>query len=215
MSVDSPARQASPNGGGDDAGDQGLYLYGVVRAAGWRERRRRTDGVLRVRFRELEALVRPVPFQQAEAEGRAVQDHQRTVDGFMRRGNVLPAPFGLVFRGRRAIIRFLEDQYIVLDEGLAFLDGHWELRLHILGDAEHPDDRELATTLYTELRRFVRAALPLPTGPGAVLSAAFLVERATWIPFVERTEDLNRAHADLVFDLTGPWPPYDFVTVRP
>jgi hypothetical protein len=43
------------------------------------------------------------------------------------------------------------------------------------------------------------------------MTAAFLVGRASWIEFVERADDLGTAHPNLTFDVTGPWPPYDFV----
>ncbi|MFP4623453.1 MAG: GvpL/GvpF family gas vesicle protein [Gemmatimonadota bacterium] len=194
-------------------GADGLYLYGVIRARSWRSGAE--PGLTRVRYRDLEALVRPVPYQLPVLEDARVREHQRLVESSMRRCTILPAPYGLVFRGRRAVIRFLEDQYIVLDEGLAFLDGHWELRLHIGGDPDDGGLRELATELYSELRGFARAAIPLPGGTGRVLSAAFLVERGGWIEFIERSDDMGLEHPRLTFDVTGPWPPYDFVRVQP
>lgn len=193
----------------------GLYLYGVVRARGRRVRRRADgDPVTRVRYREIEALVRPVEYVIPDLDDQGIQDHHHMLDAAMRRATVLPAPFGMVFHGRRAVLQFLEDQYIVLDEGLSFLDGHWEMRLHILGDDNMGQLNHVASELYSDLRRLARAAIPLPAMPGRILSAAFLVERRGWIRFVEETDDLNRAHPELVFDLTGPWPPYDFVDVQ-
>jgi hypothetical protein len=189
----------------------GLYLYAVIRVRGRWTRAGDEGHLTTVRFRELEALVRPVPYVVPEADQAELADHQRMVDHVMRRGTVLPAPFGIVFQGRRAVLRFLEDQYIVLEEGLSFLDGHWEMRLHMLGDTDAESLQELATELYTDLRRLARAAIPLRAEHGRVLSAAFLVERGGWVRFVEQVEDLDRAHPELVFDLTGPWPPYDFV----
>jgi hypothetical protein len=196
----------------------GLYLFGVVRS----RHRRRADPatppggepLTRVRFRDVEALVRQVPYVMAELDEGALQDHQRIVDSVLQKVTILPLPPGMVFQGRRAILRFLDDQYIVLDEGLSFLDDHWEIRLHILGDDDVGEVRSAAAQLYSDLRRFARAALPLPTAEGRVLSAAFLVERGGWVRFVEHSEELNRAHPELVFDVTGPWPPYDFVKVR-
>jgi hypothetical protein len=196
---------------------EGLYLFAIVRSRG-RKAAAGTDvegeALTSVRYRELEALVRSVPYAIPELDQARLADHQRVVDGVMRRVTVLPAPFGMVFQGRRALLRFLEDQYIVLDEGLSFLDGHWEMRLHMMGEADSERITATATQLYTELRRFARAALPLPVDGARVLSAAFLVDRAGWIRFVEQADDLNRAHPELVFDLTGPWPPYDFVKVQ-
>lgn len=193
----------------------GLYLYGVIRTRGRRGRARADDdAVSSVRYRDLEALVRPAPYAIPAIDDAGLQDHHRALDAAMRRATVLPAPFGMVFHGRRAILRFLEDQYIVLDEGLSFLDGHWEMRLHIVGDQEIGSVRHMASQLYSDLRRLARAAIPLPAEAPRLLSAAFLVEKNGWIRFVEESEDLNRAHPELVFDVTGPWPPYDFVDIQ-
>jgi hypothetical protein len=194
----------------------GLYLYAVTRSRSRRARDRAgEDGITRVRYRDLEAVVRPVEYAVPPMDDAGLGQHQRTVERLMRRATVLPAPFGIVFQGRRAVLRFLEDQYMVLEEGLAFLDGHWEMRLHILGDEGVDRLRTEASRLYSELRVLARAALPLPAGEGRLLSAAFLVERAEWIRFVEETDDLGQAHPELVFDVTGPWPPYDFVRIQP
>lgn len=198
---------------------QAIYFFGVARAKSWRGGRvGQVDGedVLRVRYRDLEALVRPVPYELPPMDEQRVQAHQRVVESAMRRGTVLPAPFGIIFRGRRQLIRLLQDQYLVLDEGLSFLDGHWELRLHIATASGREADLELtdlAMQLYSELRRHARAAVPFPAEGKRLLSAAFLVERAVWIEFVDRAEDIATAHAEITFDITGPWPPYDFVRI--
>lgn len=194
----------------------GFYFYGVVRSRGWRPAARggEREELVRVQYRDLEALVRPVPFELPVLDEVHVQAHQRTVETAMRRGTVLPAPYGIIFRGRRAVIRFLEDQYLALDEGLAFIDGHWELRLHIAGanaaDAG-PDLVDIALHCYAELRRFARAAVPFRQEAPRIISAAFLVQRASWIDFVNRADDLGATHPELSFDVTGPWPAYDFV----
>lgn len=197
----------------DPPATDGLYLYGIIRSRSWRTGGNEEEDLIKVRHRDLEALVRPVPYRIPDLSEDGLGEHQRMVEGAMRRGTILPAPYGLVFRGRRGVVRFLDDQYIALDEGIAFLDGHWELRLHILGDEEDDGLRELATHVYSEMRRSARAAIPLPASGGRLLSAAFLVQRGTWIEFVERADDMNGAHPELTFDVTGPWPPYDFVRV--
>ncbi|MFO7261924.1 MAG: GvpL/GvpF family gas vesicle protein [bacterium] len=195
--------------------ETGLYLYGVVRASGWRPwRGGDEEGVQRVRYRDLAALVRPAPFELPALDRQVLLSHQRAVEQAMRRHSILPAPAGVVFRGRRPLIRFLEDQYVALDEGLAFVENHWELRLHITPAREGEPDAELADSaarLYAELRRGVRAAIPFPRSGRRLLSAAFLVDRGSWAHFVERAHDLGAQHPGLVVDVTGPWPPYDFV----
>ncbi len=191
----------------------GLYVYGVTRPPARQSWSGLDRPLTTVRYQDLVALVRPVPFA-APGRGRdEAADHQRVMDSVMRQTTVLPLPFGLVFRGRRALLRFLEDQYVALGEGLDFLDGHWEMRLHITGETDSEAAQATATQLYTDLRSLGRAALPLPAAEGRLLSAAFLVDRGGWIRFVEEVDDLGLAHPELSLDVTGPWPPYDFVAV--
>ena len=196
---------------------QAMYFYGVTRARGWRPvglGRGDEEDVVRIRYRDIEALVRPAMYELPPLDDVHVQAHQRAVERAMRRGTVLPAPYGIVFRGRRQLIRLLQDQYLVFDEGLSFLDGHWELRLHVVAAAESRQElRDIAAQVYTELRRFARAAVPFPAEEKRLLSAGFLVERASWLEFMERAEEMGSAHPELAFDITGPWPPYDFVRI--
>lgn len=208
-----PAPEPAVDTSGRAGPAQALYFFGVMRARGWRSlRRRRETDVLHVRYRDLDALVRPTTFETPNADEPSLLDHQRVVERAMRRGTVLPAPYGIVFRGRRQLIRTLEDQYLVLDDGLAFLEGHWELRVH-MDPANAADISEEALHLYMELRRHARAAVPFANDSGAMRGAAYLVERATWLDFMARAEELATSHTGLSLDITGPWPPYDFVRV--
>jgi hypothetical protein len=164
-----------------------------------------------VRFRDLEAVVAPTAFDLPELDAHGLAAHQRVVGDLACRCTILPAPPGVIFSGRRALVGFLDDQYVVLVEGLALLDGHWEFRLHVeRADGGSTGPGEWAR-LYAELRGRARAALSFPQREGRINSAAFLVERSRWIDFVEETEALAAGRAELVLDLTGPWPPYDFV----
>ena len=195
--------------------ETGLYLYGVVRAGGWRVwRPSRADALQQVRCRDLAALVRPAPFRVPVLDREFLLAHQQAVEQAMRRDSILPAPAGVLFRDRRALLRFMEDQYAALNEGLAFVENHWELRLHVLpASAGEPDAglRDLAAELYKELRHDARAAIPFQCSGRRLLSAAFLVDRNAWVRFVERADDLGGSHPEVIVDVTGPWPPYDFV----
>jgi hypothetical protein len=217
---DDEAADVPARGNGGPADPEGVYFYGVRRTRGWRgrggARADGTDDIVRVRYRDIEALTRPVPYVMPPFDHDHVLAHQRTVESAMRRGTVLPAPYGIVFRGRRPLIRMLQEQYLALDEGLSFLEGHWELRLHISPAEGVEDERglgDLAMDIYSELRRFSRAAVPFPRRGDRLVSAAFLVERHAWIEFMDRAEEIGARHAEFAFDITGPWPAYDFVRV--
>ncbi len=134
----------------------------------------------------------------------------------MRRCTIVPAPYGIVFKGKDQVAGFLEDQQIALDEALSFLDGAFEIRLHVLSSGRRPDItegelHERADGFYTSLRRRSRAAFTLPPSGSRILSGVFLVSRADWVSFVEYADELDAANPEFQFDITGPWPPYDFV----
>jgi hypothetical protein len=205
-------RDAQPPGSSAGA----LYFYGVMRTRAWFGSAGGPEGVTTVRYRDLEALVRAVAYELPVFDEANVLAHQHVVEAVMKHGTVLPGPYGVVFRGRRQLVRMMQDQYIALDEGLAFLEGNWEVRLHIMAAADVEPDAALADAamdLYAELRRFARAAVPFPRTGRRLTSAAFLVPRSAWTEFVERAEALGTAHPEFTCDVTGPWPPYDFVRV--
>jgi hypothetical protein len=214
---------AEPAATGDEPekhafGLQALYFYGIIRAKALRAGSGDdAEGVVRIRYRDLEALTRHTTYRTPVLDDAAVLAHQRVLETAMRRGTVLPAPFGIVFRGRKQLLRVLQDQYAVLEDGLSFLDGHWELRVHILPAGRGVVDVELsdlAMQLYSELRQGVRAAVVFAREEPRLVSAAFLVERDSWLDFMKRAEDLGSQHPELSFDITGPWPAYDFVRIR-
>jgi hypothetical protein len=204
------------------AEQQGLLLHGVVRARGHERALAKLTGAAGddelIEHRGMAALVRAVPYRLPDWNRELIQQHSVTIERAMRRATIVPAPYGIVFRAREHIVEFLEDQHVALDEALSFLDGAFEMRLHIQPSGRRPDVSEgelvdQAASFYTALRRRSRAAFTLPAEGRRVLSAAFLVSRADWVSFVEYADELDADHPEFQFDLTGPWPPYDFVRV--
>jgi hypothetical protein len=204
------------------AGEEGLRLLGVVHA----ERRQTplweaSEGAPAegeaVHYRDLAALVYPGPLQEARVDPERVLAHHRRLDGMLRRVTVVPAPYGLAFRESREVARFLKASYVPLADALVLVEGRWEFRVHL--SFAHPDLPEalaldLATHVYAELRRISHAAIPFPQAEARVLTAAFLVDRLETRPFLDRVEALGQTTPDLSLDVTGPWPPYDFVVVK-
>jgi hypothetical protein len=78
-------------------------------------------------------------------------------------------------------------------------------------DADDADHVALANECFRTLRRFAVAALPLRPDEGRLLSGAYLVERGDYGDFEQRVKEQARRAPGLRFQVTGPWPPYDFV----
>ena len=199
--------------------ESGLHLLGVIGGESGPLSPDALDAEL-IRHGSLAALVRAVtlPLPTAEVDAVAVQAHHHTLDMVMRQLSVVPMPWGVVFSGPAEVTSFLQHQQAALAEALTLVEDHWEFRLHI-DSMESGGERivptDIATKLYSELRRMARAAVPIPVEDARRFSAAFLVQRGRSRSFMDRLEELGGLHPAISLDLTGPWPPYDFVRVTP
>lgn len=213
------AGPASGAGEGDDNGQHGLLLHGVVRVRHHQRALAKlavADSDQLIERSGLAALVHTVPYRLPDWSRELIQEHSAIIERAMRRLTIVPAPYGVVFRSRAQVEKFLDEQHIALDEALSFLDGAFEMRLHVQPSARRPfvsegEHADQVATFYTALRRRSRAAFTLPPSGRRSLSAAFLVNRGDWVSFVEYTDELDADNPEFQFDLTGPWPPYDFV----
>ncbi|MBV9773068.1 MAG: GvpL/GvpF family gas vesicle protein [Gemmatimonadetes bacterium] len=213
-------RRSSPRAPGPD--EPGLRLLGIVhseRRLGpiWEASRAARFDAEVVRFRDVAALVYPGPVESASADMQEIVGHHRRLDALLQRETVVPAPYGVVFRTRRDVTRFLRERYGELGDALVFVEGRWEFRLHLVPeDREFPDALalDMATHIYAELRKLAHAAVPFPRDEPRTFTSAYLVDRMGTRAFLERVEELGRTNPDLALDSTGPWPPYDFVSMR-
>lgn len=197
----------------------GWMLLGVLRApaedAAW-DPANPALGVELVREGGLAALLAPAAAPGQEADAESVAARHWEVHRALLRGDVLPAPVGVVFAEPDQVRAFLTESHAGLSGALERVAGRWEFRLHVeVVDAAFSRDLalDLSTHIYAELRRISAAAVTLPVTGTRVLSAAFLVDRGASSAFQDRLEVLARLNSALGLDLTGPWPPYDFVVM--
>ena len=180
------------------------------------------SGTELIAVRELSAIVAPSAYTLVEPSAEHAVSAGSVIGEYAKRATVLPAPIGVVFRSRQAVTRWLELHYVALSDALSFVDDRVAARVHVWrpGDAE---EREVGTDLAAtaaealrEIRRSAVATVPLRTEQltGIVLSAAFLVEQELWKEFAAKVTELGNRQSDLRLELTGPWPPYDFVQME-
>ena len=83
-----------------------------------------------IRVRDLGAVVRAAPaasYDPANDEG----EYEQLLDALFAQGAVFPAPPGLVFRSVDTLRSWLEQNYVGLAEGLTFISGRCEARVHV------------------------------------------------------------------------------------
>jgi hypothetical protein len=198
-----------------------LNLFGVTFIDA-HEVRPAVPGTELILVRDLAAIIGESEYTELEPTPDRVEQYTEVVSAFAAAGPVLPAPVGVVFRSRESVIRWLELHYVALSGALSFVENKVEARVHVWRPGS-PEEREAGSDLAAVaaeslrvLRRSSAATVPLRTEKvtGIVLSAAFLVEQELWKEFAKAVEEQGESAPNLRFELTGPWPPYDFVQMQ-
>ena len=198
-----------------------LTLFGVTFSEGNDVRGAVPQSELVV-VRDLAAICATAPDDPTAATPERVQRHSDLIGAYSSHAAVLPAPFGVVFRTRESVERWLELHYVALSDALSFVDNRVAARVHVWRPGP-PEEREAGSDLAAvaaeslrALRRSAVTTVPLRVEKvtGIVLSAAFLVEQELWNDFARAVEAEGQKAPSLRFELTGPWPPYDFVQMQ-
>ena len=174
-------------------------------------------GVSSIRVRELGAVVRAAPAEPYDPE-KDNGEYEQLLDALFARGAVFPAPPGLVFRSAETLRAWVEQNYVGLVEGLSFISGRCEARVHVrpAGHNMSPDSLAAAALEAHDAIRALRhgavATVNLPDPPAPVLvTVAFLLKTNEWNVFSDAVLEQERRFTELRFEQTGPWIPHDFV----
>ena len=175
-----------------------------------------------ITVRDLAAICGRTDSRESEPGDEAVTRLSDVVAAIAARGPVLPAPAGVVFRSAESVERWLELHYGKFTEALTFVENRVSARVHVtrpgvnVAHSTGVDLDAVAAESLRILRGSAVATLPLRVErtAGAVLSAAFLVEQELWKQFVGEVDAQAKLVTGVRFELTGPWPPYDFVQMQ-
>ena len=198
-----------------------LKLFGVT-VSDARAATASTLGTELVVLRELGAICRHAETSARDPSDDDAKGHAEIISAFLAGGPVLPAPVGVAFRGRESVTRWLELHYGALTDALAFVDNRVAARVHVWG-AGGGDTRDISADLAAiaaeslrMLRKSAVSTVPVRFDKltGIVLSAAFLIEAQNWSDFAAQVDAQSKATSSVRLELTGPWPPYDFVQMQ-
>ncbi|MGQ0766345.1 MAG: GvpL/GvpF family gas vesicle protein [Gemmatimonadota bacterium] len=192
---------------------EGLLLHGVTPVGGLP----RVPGVDVVTLRDLQALVRQVPWRRVDATTDAIEQHRQVVEAVHQDRPVVPAPFGTVFRSRDSLQRWMEVHYLALIDALGFVRGRTSARVRMTPVGGVPT-AEFENTVLDSLSFLRRTAVATVTPPADLQSrtaeASFLVERQKWDAFLAAIREERDRLPNMEIVSSGPWPPYDFVRLE-
>ena len=199
-----------------------LRLYGIIMQDG-HVAAKLPQGLQLQPLRELAAITEDGDYRPGDVDAAEVERHLAIVSGLYRAEPVLPAPVGTTFRSTEVLQKWMELHYVALSDALAWVEDRLGARVHITRAMGKESDKEagsdlaaIAAQVTRSLRRHAVSTVPLRNEEvtGIVLSAAYLVERELWEEFADSVDAEADAHPTIRLELTGPWPPYDFVKIQ-
>jgi len=201
-----------------------LRIYGVAAVESGHVSSLAPDTSL-VHFRALAAIVEPSHYALTAVDEEQMSKYLSVLEAAQSEGSVLPAPPGTIFQSQATLLRWLELHYFTLTEALAVVEGHSAARVSVTTNGKLDDgeaERSFAA-LAAESLRLLRgqaaATVTLPKADGddeegVVARASFLIDSQRWQAFKETVNKEQQRQGALNFQLTGPWPPYDFVRMQ-
>ena len=203
----------------------GFRLYGV---AGYESGAHEpfAEGTSLIPFRAVAAVVAPTRYARVVIDETEMNEYTRILEEVQANTSVLPAPPGTVFRSRDHLARWLELHYFTLTEAMNVIEGHSAARVSIrtpgtpqeAGGAEK-SFQALAAESLRALRGQAVATVTLPQADedeaeGIIARASFLIDGQRWTQFEEAVSVEAKRQSAVDFQVTGPWPPYDFVRMQ-
>ena len=200
-----------------------LRLYGVA-AVESGHTSSLAEGTTLTHYRALAAVVEPSTYALTSLDDGEMANYLRVLEEVHSHTSVLPAPPGTVFQSQSTLTRWLELHYFTLTEALSVIDGHAAARVSITMQGKHELEAQksfaaLAADSLRLLRGQAAATVTLPKADaddeeGVIARASFLIDTQRWQAFNDTVSKEAERQNALDFQVTGPWPPYDFVRMQ-
>jgi len=200
-----------------------LRLYGVA-AVESGHTTSLAEGTTLTHYRALAAVVEPSTYALTSLDDGEMANYLRVLEEVHSHTSVLPAPPGTVFQSQSTLTRWLELHYFTLTEALSVIEGHAAARVSITMQGKHELETQksfaaLAADSLRLLRSQAAATVTLPKADaddeeGVIARASFLIDTQRWQAFNDTVSKEAERQSELDFQVTGPWPPYDFVRMQ-
>jgi Gas vesicle synthesis protein GvpL/GvpF len=182
---------------------------------------------------DVELVVSEHDGAELEPSEEAVLAHARVVDALAATSSaLLPARFTRTFEDEAALDAAVRGRLDDLRQALSRVRGRVELGLRVIGESEDAQPEAASGRAYMEARlegvaraerlardlheplvaRAAESTHSVATKPRFLLSAAYLVAAVDVDGFRGTVAELERAHPELTFVCTGPWPAYSFAS---
>jgi len=161
------------------------------------------------------AVVSNSPFKEYLLTEDNVYAHSQVITSVMQEYPVLPMAFGMAFRNEKILRMVLERVHDDLKRIMKEIEGKVEFGVQVLLPKEVGFDEDAFASEIEALRQLsTQCKLGKRFSTHLILNAFYLVEKEKVEAFLGAIKTLEGKFEQLKIKCTGPWPPFNFVTIK-
>lgn len=183
--------------------------------------------VYTIPFKDLCIVVSKAEVKDYKPTDENIEIHRDVSLHVMKNHSVLPVAFGQVFKNRAILLHNLGKTYLVLKRSMLAMRNKAELGVKaIIPNGVEADKvfneksldearTEIATTFLNKLEKLsVKEKGNRLFSERLLINQAYLVEKNKINEFSETVGELTKQFSFLKIQYSGPWPAYNFVSIR-
>ena len=164
---------------------------------------------------DIAAVVSNAPFKEYVLTEDNVHTHNQIITLVMEEYPVVPMAFGMVFKNEKVLGGLLERLREDLKKALKEVEGKVELGVKVIQPKGAEFDEDAFASEIKALRELAaESKLGKRFGKRLVLNAFYLVAKERVEAFLGAARALEEKFKQLRIQCTGPWPPFNFVTIK-
>jgi hypothetical protein len=202
--------------------EEGRYVYCIIpwdgsdRSLSFGEIGIENSGeVYTIPYGDIAAVVSNAPFKEYTPTKENAYAHIQVMTLVMREHTVLPMAFGMVFKNEEVLRKVLEKTHNDLRKALNEIEGKVEFGVKVIRPKKAEFDEDVFASEIGELRKLaVQTKLGKRFSKFVILNAYYLITKDNMESFLNKAEALKEKFKQLKIQVTGPWPPSNFVEIK-
>ena len=164
---------------------------------------------------DIAAVVSNAPFKEYVLTEENVRTHNQVITLVMEEYPVLPMAFGMAFKNEEVLKGVLEKVRGDLKKALKEVEGKVELGVKVILPKGAEFDEDAFASEIKVLRGLAdKSKLGKRFSKRLILNAFYLVARDKVDAFLGAAKALEEKFKQLRIQCTGPWPPFNFATIK-
>ncbi len=200
--------------------EEGRYVYCIIPSPKGRQSFRNlgienNSEVYTIDYGGFTAVASNAPFKEYVLTEENVMAHNQVIQRAMEEHPVVPMAFGMVFKNEEVLKGVLGKMRGDLKKALKEVEGKVELGVKVILPKGAEIDEEAFASEIKQLREIAsQSKLGRRFSKRLLLNAFYLVAKENVHAFSEAIEKLQEKFTQLKIQYSGPWPPFNFATIK-